>query len=119
VGVQSTKAKGDRGEDIAVQFILSEGMKIVETHYRSGRGEIDIVAREGDILVFCEVKTRESPGFGDPEYAVHRRKQAQIRRIAEAYMLEHGIQDQVCRFDVAAVLLDGANRAIRYYRNAF
>jgi putative endonuclease len=115
----STKERGDRGEAIALRFMASRGLEIIETHYRSGRGEIDIVAREDDILVFCEVKTRYSDKFGEPEYGVHRKKQAQIRKIARAYLFEHDIDDQLCRFDVIAIVLTGGKEILRYYRNAF
>jgi putative endonuclease len=116
---QSTKARGDLGEEMATRFLRSLGFEIVETRYRHGRAEIDIIAREGDVLVFCEVKVRFSDTYGEPEYAVHRRKQTQIRRAAEGYLFEHGIEEQTCRFDVVAIRQDGANRVIRFYRNAF
>ena len=116
---ESTQARGNRGEAIALRFLRAEKLTIIETQYRYGRGEIDIIAREGDVLVFCEVKMRTSDRYGAPEYAVTPRKQAQIRRIAEAYLYEHEIRDQICRFDVVAIDGKSGRIEIRYLRNAF
>jgi len=116
---ESTHARGNRGEAIALGFLRTQGLIIVETQYRYGRGEIDIIAREGEVLVFCEVKMRTSDRYGAPEYGVNRRKQAQVRKIAEAYLYEHEIRDQICRFDVVAIEVKGGRTEIRYLRNAF
>ncbi|MDH4070046.1 MAG: YraN family protein [Ignavibacteria bacterium] len=115
----STKEKGDRGEELALTFLRRRGFRIAATGYRYGRGEVDIIAYDGDILVFCEVKARMSDQFGEPEYGVTRRKQLQIRKVAEAYLFEHDIRDQVCRFDVIAVRFNGDRTIVRYLRNAF
>lgn len=115
----SSKEKGDRGEELALAFLRRRGFRIAETGYRHGRGEIDIVAYDGDVLVFCEVKARTNDQFGEPEYGVTRRKQLQIRKVAEAYLFEHGIRDHACRFDVVAVRFSGEKTIVRYLRNAF
>lgn len=115
----SRKEKGDRGEELAAAFLLEQGFRIVQTHYRHGRGEIDIVAFDDDTLVFCEVKARSNEEFGDPEYAITRRKQAQIRKIAQGYLFEHEIKDQVCRFDVIAVRFQSGKPILRYLKDAF
>jgi len=116
---ESTHARGNRGEAIALAFLQSRGLIIVETQYRYGRGEIDIIAREGEVLVFCEVKMRTSDRYGAPEYAVNRKKQAQVRKIAEAYLYEHEIREQICRFDVVAIEMKAGRTEIRHLRNAF
>jgi putative endonuclease len=95
------------------------GMEILETGYRYGRGEIDIIARDGDVLVFCEVKARTSDLFGPPECAITPRKQAQVRKIATAYLYEHALHEQECRFDVVAIQLHGNSADYRYFKNAF
>jgi putative endonuclease len=110
---------GDRGEEIAVCFLKRRGFDIVEVKYRFGRGEIDIIARDGGVLVFCEVKTRYNDAFGDPEYALTVRKQEQIRRVARGYLYEHGIDEQECRFDVVAIQMGSQGPEIRYIPNAF
>src|SRR5215510_8705606 len=84
-GMASTRATGTHGEQIAMSFLRKQGLEILEMNYQYGHGEIDIIAREGEILVFCEVKTRYSDEFGPPECAITDRKQAQVRKTAEAY----------------------------------
>jgi len=82
----STKETGDLGEAIATKFLREQGMEILETNYRFERGEIDVVGREGEILVFVEVKLRHNDSFGEAEYAITPRKQRQLKRVAEGYI---------------------------------
>jgi putative endonuclease len=110
---------GDRGEEIARRFLKQRGFEIIELKYRFGRGEIDIIARNEGVLVFCEVKTRYNDAFGEPEYALTLRKQEQIRRVARGYLYEHGIGEQECRFDVIAIQMGPHSPDIRYIPNAF
>lgn len=116
----STRESGDEGEAIATKHLRELGLEIVDTNYHYGKyGEIDIVAREGNVLVFCEVKLRRSDEFGEPEFAITPKKQTQIRKIAEAYLLEREIENQECRFDVVAIKLYGAKPEINYIPGAF
>ncbi len=94
---------GRRGEDAAVRHLRRLGFEILERGYRRLRGEIDIIARDGGAFVFVEVKTRTGRDFGPPEDAVNAVKQAQVRRIAEAYLAERKLGSPPCRFDVMAV----------------
>ncbi len=114
-----TREDGKKGEVIALQHLKGLGMRIVETNYRFGHGEIDIVAMDGDTLVFCEVKYRTSDRFGPPEYAVTPRKQRQVRKIAEGYLYEHKIRGQLCRFDVVAIRDYAGKPELNHIRNAF
>jgi putative endonuclease len=116
---RSTYDRGKEGEEIAVAHLRSKGLRILETRYRYGRGDIDVVAMDGEVLVFCEVKLRNNQNFGAPEYGVPRRKQAQVRKIATAYLFEHEIRDQVCRFDVVAIEKKGGRMDVRHLVNAF
>lgn len=96
------------------------GFEIVETGWRFGRGEIDIVARDGPVLVFVEVKTRQGRAFGRPEEAVTAAKQRQIRKIAQAYLVGRRIRGCRCRFDVIAVEIEaGRPPLLRHIPNAF
>ena len=115
----STKEQGNQGERIAMRHLKQLGFEIVEMNYRFGHGEIDIVARDGDTLVFCEVKMRKSDEYGDPEYAITPKKQQQIRKIAQGYLYEHEIKEHLCRFDVVAIRLNRGTPEINYIRNAF
>jgi putative endonuclease len=118
---RSTKESGDEGEEIAKKHLLGLGLSIIETKYRYGKsGEIDIVAKDGDVLVFCEVKMRRSEEFGDPEFAITPQKQAQIRKLAHAYLYERDIDNQECRFDVVAIKkFPGMKEQINYIPGAF
>ncbi len=115
----STREKGIIGEGIAESFLMKQGMTILETNFKFGKGEIDIIARDGDVLVFVEVKSKMTEEDGRPEDEVDDRKQRQIRRIAEGYLLIHGITDTACRCDVVAIVGDEKNHRIRYYKDAF
>ena len=111
--------RGRTGEDLAANHLVLMGMEIVERNYRFGHAEIDIIARDGETLVFCEVKARASDRFGDPAYAVTPRKQAQIRHVAAGYLFEHQIAQQRCRFDVVTIRFVAGRPVLKYFRNAF
>jgi putative endonuclease len=114
------KKKGDLGEALAADFLRRLGYAIIETKYEfRDVGEIDIVARDGDVLVFCEVKTRTNDRYGEPEYAITRRKQRQVRSLAKGYLYEHEIDEQEVRFDVVAIMYEGHCPKIDYFKNAF
>ncbi len=116
----SPDSVGKAGELIAQAYLKEQGYEIIETNYRYGKGgEIDIVARKGEYLVFCEVKTRSNDTFGPPENAITPRKQQQIRKLARAYLFEHEIRNQACRFDVVAIRLQKGAAQIELYPNAF
>jgi putative endonuclease len=114
------KKKGDIGELLAVDFLRRLGYEIVETKYKfRDLGEIDIIARDGEVLVFCEVKARTSDRYGGPEYALTKKKQQQVRYLAKGYLYECGIDEQEVRFDVVAIMYDGRCPKIDYFKNAF
>lgn len=117
--MKNTKQTGNEGEEIAARHLRSLGMEILETNYRYGHGEIDIIARDGEYLVFCEVKMRKDDQYGDPESAITPKKQQQIRKIAGAYMYENNIKEHACRFDVVAIRVRNGKPDINYIRNAF
>ena len=114
-------ATGHEGEDEACSFITGLGYRIVKRNFRFGNvGEIDIVAMDGDQLVFIEVKARtSSASFGKPEDAVDWRKQKQLKRVAEGYYHINKLQDQACRFDVIAVDKSGSTPELRHLKTAF
>ncbi len=117
---RNLRAEGAAGEELAVRFLKENGYSIVEQNYRYRRkGEIDIIARDADYLVFCEVKLRRDDSFGPPEYAVTPLKQRTIRRIAEAYLFEHGIREQACRFDVVTIRFHDGVPVLGLIKNAF
>lgn len=93
------------GEALAVAHLKARGYKILARNYRAVRGEIDLVAQDGDCIVFVEVKTRRSLKFGLPQAAVTVQKQRQISKVALAYLQTHNLFDAPCRFDVIAIHL--------------
>ena len=110
---------GRLGEDLAHRYLRGRGCTVVARNYRppSGRGEIDLVVRHGEKLVFVEVKTRDSAEFGEPERAVDADKQLHLTRAARDYARRAGVEWQQVRFDVVAVIL--SPRRIEWLRDAF
>ena len=110
---------GKKGESIAVRHLKKQGYRIVEQNYRSKVGEIDIIAREKQSLVFVEVKTRSSGSFGSPKWAITPKKQKAISMAALYYLKMTNQNDVDARFDVVSILLQGEDTQIELVRNAF
>jgi putative endonuclease len=111
-----------KGEQIAADFLEEKGFEIIERNYRYGHGELDIIAVDPSdgFMVFVEVKTRQNLYFGEPEYAITKSKQRQVKKVAELYLYDKEIENVNCRFDVIAILLeDDDNPVINHYENAF
>lgn len=100
---------GRQGEQVAVDYLRNLGFSILDRNFRTHRVELDIVAREGQTLVFCEVKTRQSSQYGSPLEAITVQKRNNLRRAALGWLAQHRINTQLMRFDVIGVLyaLDG------------
>ena len=94
---------GRWGEKLAARFLRRQGYRIIRRNFLSPAGEIDIVAREGDVLVFVEVKTRTGDDFGGPLAAVGHGKRRKVAQAARSYLARHRIPDAPCRFDVVGV----------------
>jgi len=104
---------GTVGEAVARAYLESCGYLILTQNWHAGRwGEIDIVASKGDELVFVEVKTRRGIGFGNPEEAVNKTKQAKLQGAGQAYLTAHPQLSQKARFDVVAILLSPTDEVI-------
>lgn len=97
------RALGDAGEAAVAGWYEAAGFAVVARNWRRREGEIDLVVRRDDVLVFCEVKTRRSDRFGHPAEAVTVAKQSRIRRLAAIFLAECGGRSGRVRFDVAAV----------------
>ncbi len=97
------QALGRWGEDLASNYLASRGFAILDRNVRTPYGELDLVAMDGDVIVFIEVKARRSRAFGWPEEAVTSRKREKLRAAAGIYMQDHPALDGICRFDVIAV----------------
>ena len=115
----SRSRTGNIGEELAVRYLKQQGYAIVERNYRRRIGEIDVIARDGDSLVFVEVKTRRSSRQGSPLEAVDIRKQQQVSRVALVYMSEKRCGDVMVRFDVVGVHIEGKSARFELIKNAF
>ncbi len=109
---------GRRSEIQALDYLRSVGYRIVTSGYRAKSGEIDVIAWEGDILAFIEVKARQNAE--PPEDAVGFKKQQRMKRAAQAYITKHHLQDAQYRFDIVAVTVrPGFSAEFRLLRDAF
>ncbi len=106
---------GTEYEQKAGEYLKKQGYEILEYNFRCQTGEIDIIARDGEYLVFCEVKYRTDLRSGYPAEAVDQRKQRVLSKCALYYLTRHGLMDQACRFDVVSFEGD----TVTVYPNAF
>jgi putative endonuclease len=125
------KVTGNRGEELAALYLEKKGYEIQERNFRTRFGEIDIICRDGQTLVFVEVKTKIGHDFGEPEEMVNKSKLAQVQRMGEVYVntrtqeLENSRnQDSwrgLCRVDVVAIVLksDGEIEKIEHYQAVY
>ena len=110
---------GKLGEELACAELVQRGYSILERGYRTPSGELDIVAREGDFLVFVEVKARQNDSFGEPEEAVTLRKQQKLVWMATDYLARHGLGEVPCRFDVVGINTETSPPAVTLIVDAF
>jgi len=110
---------GRRGEEAAARHLEGLGYRIQGRNVRTPAGEIDIVARDGECLVFVEVKARRSARFGPPKAAVDRRKQRKLWQCAQHYLKTADRTRRRARFDVVSVTPDGDALRVEVLRNAF
>ncbi len=111
---------GKAGEDCACRELERRGYAILARRYRTRLGEIDIVARDGETVVFVEVKARTSNRFGEPAEAVTLHKQARVAAIAADYLARHRLRRASCRFDVVAISFgERGQPVVEVFENAF
>ncbi len=112
--------EGRLGERLACRFLLQNGFDILTRRYHGRRGEIDIVAFEGSVLVFVEVKTRGSREFGDPSEFVDWQKRQSLRSTAEEFIVRYEMGEYSYRFDIVTVVAPNTRgEEISLFRNAF
>ena len=112
---------GNLGEDLAVNYLMKNKYIIISRNYRTRYGEIDIIAKDKEYLVFIEVKARKNTNFGYPREAVNFTKQRKIKELANYFLLKENKMNNNIRFDVVEVFLDKNNEAqsIEIITNAF
>lgn len=106
---------GKHGEDLATEYLKNNEFYILDRNFKCKIGEIDIVAKKDDVIIFVEVKTRSGDRFGMPREAVNYYKQRKIRNVASVYIKFKRLFDYSCRFDIIEIL-DGQ---ITHIENAF
>lgn len=110
---------GEIGEDLAVQELERRGYAVLARRYRRRCGEIDIVAIDGQTLVFVEVKARDGLRYGPAAEAVTAIKRRRIVATARDFLVRHGCRSQPCRFDVVAVHVSQEGPEVEVFQNAF
>ena len=111
------RAVGNYGESIAVEYLKKKAYKIIERNFRCPFGEIDIIAKENNTIVFVEVKSRKSKDFALPEQAVDRNKQKNIIKVAQYFLNKNNLRNVPCRFDIVSFIENESE--IKLIRNAF
>lgn len=114
--MRATAALGRFGEDLAVRLLVEAGMSVVDRNWRCREGELDIVARDGATLVFCEVKTRSGTAFGPAVAAVDARKLARLRRLAGEWLVAHDERCGQVRLDVIGILVGRGAPVVEHLR---
>jgi putative endonuclease len=106
---------GNEGEERAARFLEGKGLEVTGSQVKTRFGEIDLVCREGDEIVFVEVKTRSSSAFGYPEASITPAKFSNMAQSAEAYLLAHGLSERPWRIDVIAIEHMGGSEQINHF----
>lgn len=110
----TTSVKGKTGEALAARYLQKQGYEILASNYRYKKAEIDLITRQGKLIVFVEVKLRTSLDYGLPEQAVTPQKQALILLAAENYLVENNLDNDI-RFDIISII----NDEIDHFEDAF
>jgi putative endonuclease len=118
--VDARIATGRVGEEAAERWYVGRGYRLIARNWRCGIGELDLVLARGDVVVVCEVKARRGSRYGGGWEAVHARKRAKLRSLAQAFLLSRDLRPRSVRFDVASVAvgIDGSVR-MQFFQDAF
>lgn len=115
---ENNKLIGKYGEDLAVEFLENLGYEIIEKNFMCKIGEIDIIAKDRDEIVFIEVKTRNTLLYGNPIEAVDKRKRKHIYKTAEYYLLINDLLDSYVRIDIIEIILYEHSYKINHIKKA-
>lgn len=113
---QQRLATGGYGEATAAKYLADQGMVVLDRNWRCELGEIDLVLRDGSVLVVCEVKTRTTAAYGTPLEAVGPAKVARLRRLAARWMKHRGVRPDEVRIDLVGVQLDAGVDRVDHVR---
>jgi putative endonuclease len=118
MAAQSTKQKGDKGEEEAAEYLRGQGYAIVEMRWRHERFDLDLIAENKTHIVFVEVKTRYSDVYGEPWEAVNKGKRKRICISADAYIQKNHIEKEP-RFDIISIIKNGERSTLQHIEEAF
>ncbi|MDT8388224.1 MAG: YraN family protein [Thiogranum sp.] len=113
------KTLGDNAERSACRFLCRHGLELITANYRCRRGELDLIMRDGDSLVFVEVRYRRSAEFGHASETISRTKQARIIHCARCYLSRYKAWNEAARFDVVCIEGRSGEEQIEWLKNAF
>lgn len=117
---KSSRDSGNKGEKIAINYLTSLGYKIIKQNFHFGKvGEIDIICKDVDTLVFVEVKFRKSDSYGSAIEGVTKSKINSLKKVAEGYLYVNKLSNVECRFDFVGIDLKNGKEEITYLKNAF
>jgi len=118
--LSTLRLRGESGEELAVNFLKKQKYKIIERNFQTRHGEIDIIARKANIIVFIEVKARASAEFAEPWEAVGFRKRKNVKAAAKIYLQQHPMPECDFRFDVISIIVENsAQPKIEWIQEAF
>ncbi|HRG57619.1 MAG TPA: YraN family protein [Bacteroidia bacterium] len=109
---------GNHGENLALIFLRKKNYQILESNWRWRKAEVDIIAKQNNLIIFVEVKTRSSDTFLKPEQAVHLKKQKMLKDAAEAYCEANALEVEI-RFDIIAIIKEGNKTVTKHIESAF
>lgn len=109
---------GKKGEDLAVEYLLKKGYKIVARNFTFQKAEVDIIARKDNILAIIEVKTRSTPDFGDPQEFVKNRQIHRLVTAVDHFVNDHDMDVEV-RFDIVAIIKNNSGMRLEHLEDAF
>ncbi len=110
---------GAEGEELAAKYLGKQGYRIIEKNWRCHLGEIDLIAKDADTIVVCEVKTRSNDSFGHPLEAITPKKQTRLRKLGELYCQSLTKTECSLRFDVITIFKDDGVAQLEHIENAF
>lgn len=116
---ENNREIGRWGEKKAKSFLKEKGYKIIAENFRVKQGEIDLIVKKKNVLVFVEVKTRKTNFFGPPQAAVNFQKQRKIKTIAKLFLLKNEFKNYKKRFDVISIVYENQKTNIEHYKNTF
>lgn len=116
--MRAKDVRGRFGEQLAAAHLQAQGLIVLDRNWRCDVGEVDIVARDGDALVICEVKTRSSRRFGSPLEAITPEKAARLRRLAACWVRANGVHPLAIRIDLVGIVLGSGEPEIEHVRGA-